>query len=124
MKHRGGLSLSINIWRIVGGGGHVSFCPGAQKFNSLGGPEFTSCLPMVGGSLRVLRLLPPSAITGRHDIAELLMKMALKHQKSNQICCSFPEQIFNSTIPDFFQEEQCLMHNWRMFIVRPIVTMA
>jgi hypothetical protein len=23
--------------------------------------------------------------TGRHDIAEILLKMALKHQKSNQI---------------------------------------
>jgi hypothetical protein len=29
---------------------------------------------MVGGSLRVL-----------HDIAEILLKVALKHQKSNQI---------------------------------------
>jgi hypothetical protein len=37
---------------------------------------------MVGGSLRVLRLLPPK--TGRHDIAEILLKVALKHQKSNQ----------------------------------------
>jgi hypothetical protein len=33
---------------------------------------------MVGGSLRA-----SSAIkTGRHDIAEILLKMALKHQKS------------------------------------------
>jgi hypothetical protein len=32
---------------------------------------------MVGGSLRVLRLLPPQ--TGRHDIAE----SGVKHQKSN-----------------------------------------
>ena len=31
--------------------------------------KFTSCLPMVGGSLRVL-----------HDIAEILLKVALKHQ--------------------------------------------
>jgi hypothetical protein len=38
---------------------------------------------MVGGSLRVLRLLPTK--TGRHDIAEILLKVALKHQKSNQI---------------------------------------
>jgi hypothetical protein len=29
MTHRGGLSLSIIIWRI-GGGGQVSFCPEAQ----------------------------------------------------------------------------------------------
>jgi len=32
MTHRGGLSLSIIIWRI-GGMGQVSFCPGAQKFS-------------------------------------------------------------------------------------------
>jgi hypothetical protein len=38
--------------------------------------KFTSCLPMVGGSLRVLRLLPPLK-TGRHDIAEILLKVAL-----------------------------------------------
>ena len=44
--------------------------------------KFTSCLPMVGGS-------PASSTTktGRHDIAEMLRKVALKHQKSksNQI---------------------------------------
>ena len=45
--------------------------------------KFTSYLPMVGGSLRVLRLLPTK--TGRHDIAEILLKVALKYQKSNQI---------------------------------------
>jgi hypothetical protein len=43
-----------------------------------------------------------TTITGRHDIAEILLKMALKHQKSNQIRCSFSEQIFNSTFPDFY----------------------
>ena len=32
---------------------------------------------MVGGSLRVLRLLLPIKKTGRHDIAELLLKVAL-----------------------------------------------
>ena len=36
--------------------------------------QFTSCLPMIGGSLRVL-----------HDIAEILLKVALKHKKSNQM---------------------------------------
>ena len=45
--------------------------------------KFTSCLPMVGGSLRVLRLLPRTQ-TGRHDIAEILLKVALKHKNSNQ----------------------------------------
>ena len=38
--------------------------------------KFTSCLPMVGGSLQVLRLFPPLK-TGRHDIAEKLLKVAL-----------------------------------------------
>ena len=44
--------------------------------------KFTSCLPMVGSSLRVLRLLPPLKLHGRHDIAEIFLKVALKHQKS------------------------------------------
>jgi hypothetical protein len=39
--------------------------------------KFTSCLPMVCGSFWVLRLPPP--------LAEILLKVALKHQKSNQI---------------------------------------
>jgi len=38
--------------------------------------KFTSCLPMVGGSLRVLRLLP-SLKTGRQDIVEIFLKVAL-----------------------------------------------
>ena len=37
--------------------------------------KVTSCLPMVGGSLRGRRLLPTQ--TGRHDIAEILLKVAL-----------------------------------------------
>jgi hypothetical protein len=39
---------------------------------------------MVGGSLRGT---PASSTpkTGCHDIAEILLKVALKHQKSNQI---------------------------------------
>ena len=44
--------------------------------------KFTSCLPMVGGSLRALQLLSSTTKTGRHDIAEILLKVALKHQKS------------------------------------------
>ena len=35
---------------------------------------FTNCLPMVGGSLRGLRLLPPlHCKSGHHDIAEILL---------------------------------------------------
>jgi hypothetical protein len=43
--------------------------------------KLTSCLPMVGG------FFPGTAAssttkTGRHDIAEILLKLALKHQTS------------------------------------------
>jgi hypothetical protein len=33
---------------------------------------------MVGGSLRVLRLLPSLKLVAMHDIAEILLKVALK----------------------------------------------
>jgi hypothetical protein len=41
---------------------------------------------MVGGFLRVLRL-PPPLKTGRHDIAEILLKVTLnpKNKKNQQI---------------------------------------
>ena len=44
----------------------------------------TSCLPRVGGFFPGT---PASSNTktGRHDIAEILLKVALKRQKSNQI---------------------------------------
>jgi hypothetical protein len=49
--------------------------------------KFTSCLPRVGGSLRVLRL-PPPLKTGRRDIAEILLRVALKPNKTiNQSKC-------------------------------------
>jgi hypothetical protein len=41
-------------------------------------------MPMVGGSLRVLQLLPPLKLVAMIIIAEILLKVALKHQKSNQ----------------------------------------
>jgi hypothetical protein len=47
---------------------------------------------MVGGSLRVLRLLPPLFKTGRHDIAEILLKVVLNtinQIKSSIFCCKF-----------------------------------
>ena len=40
---------------------------------------------MVGSSLWVLRLLPQLKLVAMNDIAEILLKMVLKHQKSNQI---------------------------------------
>jgi len=43
--------------------------------------KLTSCLPMVGGSLQVLRLLPPLKL-----VVMILLKVVLntKNQKSNQ----------------------------------------
>jgi hypothetical protein len=55
------------------------------------------CIRLAAASDKVYQLLahgrwfspdtPPSSttITGRHDIAEILLKVALKHKKSNQI---------------------------------------
>ena len=42
---------------------------------------FTSCLPMVGGSFRVLQASATTK-TGRHDITEILLKVALNTKKS------------------------------------------
>ena len=39
--------------------------------------KFTRCLHMVGGSRA-----SSTTKTGRHDIAEILLKVALKHEKS------------------------------------------
>ena len=41
--------------------------------------KFTTCFPMVGGCLGTL--VSFTTKTGRHDIAEILLKVALKHQK-------------------------------------------
>jgi hypothetical protein len=41
--------------------------------------KFTSCFPMVGGCLGTLASSTTKA--GRHDIAEILLKVVLKHQK-------------------------------------------
>ena len=48
ITHRGGLSLSIIIWRI-GGGGQAPLCPGVQ--NSLGGPADT---PIKNGGVNLV----------------------------------------------------------------------
>ena len=49
--------------------------------------KFTNCLPMVGGSLRVLRLLPLLKLVAI-DIAEILLKVALNtiNQIKSFIC--------------------------------------
>ena len=41
--------------------------------------KFTTCFPMVGGCLSTL--VSSTTKTGRHDIAEILLKVALKHPK-------------------------------------------
>ena len=41
--------------------------------------KFTTCFPMVSGCLGTL--VSSTTKTGRHDIAEILLKVALKHQK-------------------------------------------
>jgi hypothetical protein len=49
--------------------------------------KFTNCLPMVDGSLWVLRLLPPLKLAAMIEIAEILLKVALNTiNQSNQIC--------------------------------------
>ena len=46
---------------------------------------FTSYLPMLGGFLRVLRLLPLLTLVAIHEIAEILLKLALNiKDQSNQ----------------------------------------
>jgi hypothetical protein len=53
--------------------------------------KFTSCLPRVGGSLRVLRLPPPLKLVAMiYPVAEILLKVALntKIQKFNFKCPS------------------------------------
>ena len=59
------------IWREFAPG-FVDYKKGALDLQSQV-IKFTSCLSMVGGSLR----LPPPLKTGRHDIAEILLKVAL-----------------------------------------------
>jgi len=56
--------------------------------------KFTNCLPMVGGSLRA----SSTTKTGRHDIADILLKVALRHQKSIKSTiafCTGPNPLIN-----------------------------
>jgi hypothetical protein len=78
--HRGGLSLSINIWRSGGGGGASFLLPWGPKILLA-----ALSLPVACSWSVVLFGTPASSttITGRHDIAEILLKMALKYQNSN-----------------------------------------
>jgi hypothetical protein len=39
--------------------------------------------------------------TGRHDIAEILLKVVLKHQKSNQIKIKNMKHLFSADISNF-----------------------
>ena len=47
--------------------------------------KFTSCLPMVGGSLRPGTLASSTTKTGRHDIAEILLKVTLSTKNQSKI---------------------------------------
>jgi len=42
--------------------------------------------------------------TGRHEIAEILLKVALKHQKSNQIHQYFPQKL-QITVKQYIKEK-------------------
>jgi hypothetical protein len=55
----------------------ISIEPGIRELQVI---KFTSCLPMVGGSFGVLRLLSQLK-TGRHDTAEIWLKVALSTNK-------------------------------------------
>jgi len=47
--------------------------------------QFTSCLPMVSGFLRVLRLLPPLKLVAMiYIVAEILLKVELNTNNQNQ----------------------------------------
>jgi hypothetical protein len=66
--------------------GFVNYKKGCTRLTAAS-DKLTSCLSMVGGSLRVLQLLPPLKL-----VAMILLKVVLKCQNSYQIqqmCCSF-----------------------------------
>jgi hypothetical protein len=59
---------------------------------------------MVGGSLRVLRLLPPLRLVAMHDIAEILLKLAL--QSKNPSIKSWRGVCDGALCDKFFSELQ------------------
>ena len=63
----------------------VNYKKGCTRLAAASDKGHTSCLPMVGGSLRLLRLLPPLKLVAMIYIAEILLKVALntKNQKSS-----------------------------------------
>ena len=67
--------------------------------------KFVSNLPQVGGFLRVFRFQPP--ITDDHDIAEILLKVALNTINPNinpSYVCEEMSYKWNKWILDFFLE--------------------
>ena len=64
--------------------------------------KFTSCLPMVGGSLRVL--VSSTTKTGRHDIAEIFLKVALntENQSINHPSTRLPSPPRSQCISNLF----------------------
>ena len=75
--------------------GFVNYKKGAQD-SQLQVIKFVNCLPMVGGSLRVLRFLPPLKLVAM-IIAEILLKVALntKNQSINLIYHPLNYMLFN-----------------------------
>ena len=73
------LAIVLSVLRFTYSDYPVSIFKFFFLFNKLQVIKFTSCLPRVGGSLRVPRL-PPPLKTGRHDIAESGVK---RKKKSN-----------------------------------------
>ena len=87
---------------------HARLCKLHKRVHSI---KFTCCLPMVGDSLRVLRLHPPLK-TGRHDITEILLKVALKHQKSKNQTWFFLDLYSTISINQVGMRDRIFLIDW------------
>ena len=67
---------------------------------------------MIDGFLQVLRLFSTTK-TSRHDIAEILLKVTLKHQKSNK-------KIFSYVIYWYLTDNTCIISNTNCTYVVPL----
>ena len=70
--------------------------------------KFTSCLPMVGGSLPGT---PASSTTktGRHDVAEILLKVTLNTIKINQY------KLIPQSLPRWTYSYRNIQHDWKIY---------
>ena len=69
--------------------------------------KFTTCFPMVGGFPGTLA--SSTTKTGRHDIAEILLKVALKHHSWN---CKFNLKVLPSYYYFLFYQHWQLLLKW------------